>query len=79
MLMDLPQTQQMVNLLMNPSAVPANIQELCDRMRGMDAVVMVSPEYNFSIPPGLSNLLANIPPMICTWKPCAFVTYSISM
>ena len=75
--MEFPQTQQMMNTLFNPTGVPEHIKELSDRMRGVDGVVMVSPEYNWSIPPGLSNMLDNLDPNVCTWKPCAFVTYSI--
>jgi len=36
---------------------PPNVQALRDRIRRTDALVIATPEYNFSIPGGLKNLL----------------------
>ncbi|KAH3752707.1 quinone reductase-like [Dreissena polymorpha] len=73
----LTETQQSMNFMFNPGAVPDNIKALNDRIKALDALVLVCAEYNYSIPPGLSNLLDNIPFTTTLWKPVAFVNYSI--
>ncbi|XP_060589898.1 uncharacterized protein LOC132745078 isoform X2 [Ruditapes philippinarum] len=74
---DFPQTQQSLNFMFNPTAVPENIKELNDKMKEFDAFVIVCAEYNFSLPPPLANLFDNIPPASLVWKPCGFVNYAI--
>lgn len=39
------------------SAVPAPVSALSERIRKADAVLIVSPEYNYSIPGGLKNAI----------------------
>jgi chromate reductase, NAD(P)H dehydrogenase (quinone) len=41
----------------NASGVPADVTAWCDAIRAADAVVVVSPEYNWSIPGGLKNAI----------------------
>ncbi len=43
-----------------------------------DAYVLVSGEYNESIPPALTNMMDHFPPKAYAFKPCALVTYSVS-
>lgn len=43
--------------LHNASGVPADVTVWCDAIRAADAVVIVSPEYNWSIPGGLKNAI----------------------
>jgi chromate reductase len=43
--------------LHNSSGVPADVAAWCDAIRAADAVVVVSPEYNWSIPGGLKNAI----------------------
>ncbi|XP_052764349.1 quinone reductase-like [Mya arenaria] len=74
---DLPLTQQSLNFMYNPSSVPQNIKDLNDRFKALDALVFVCAEYNWSLPPALTNLMDNIPPTTVAWKPCGFVTYSM--
>lgn len=75
--MELPATQQSINFMYNPSAVPKNIQELNAKFAKLDALVIVCAEYNWSIPPPLTNMLDNIPPTTLVWKPVGYVTYSV--
>jgi len=42
-----------------------------------DAVVVVSAEYNHSIPPALSNLLDHFPGSSFAYKPSGIVCYSM--
>jgi chromate reductase, NAD(P)H dehydrogenase (quinone) len=37
--------------------IPAAVVTLADAMKAADGVVIVSPEYNFSVPPGLKNAI----------------------
>ncbi len=41
----------------NSAGVPADVNAWCDAIRAADAVVIVSPEYNWSIPGGLKNAI----------------------
>jgi len=41
----------------NASGVPADVTAWCDAIRSADAAVVVSPEYNWSIPGGLKNAI----------------------
>ncbi|KAL4217744.1 hypothetical protein ACF0H5_022484 [Mactra antiquata] len=71
-------TQQSVNFLYNPGAVPQNIVDYNEKLKTFDAFLFVCAEYNFSIPPGLTNMFDNFPPPTFMWKPCAMVNYSIN-
>lgn len=75
--MDLPATQQSMNFLFNPSAVPQNIKDFNEKVKGYEAFVFVCAEYNWSMPPALTNMFDNIPPVTTCWKPCGFVNYSM--
>jgi chromate reductase len=39
------------------SGVPADVNAWCDAIRAADGVIIVSPEYNWSIPGGLKNAI----------------------
>jgi chromate reductase len=41
----------------NASGVPADVNTWCDAIRAADGVIIVSPEYNWSIPGGLKNAI----------------------
>ncbi|GAA0625204.1 NAD(P)H-dependent oxidoreductase [Kribbella sandramycini] len=42
---------------LDTEAVPASARELRDRIRAADGVLISTPEYNYSIPGGLKNLI----------------------
>jgi NAD(P)H-dependent FMN reductase len=56
-------------------AAPAMLEQLASRYRAADAFVVVSGEYNHSIPPALSNLLDYFLEEYF-WRPSAIVCYS---
>lgn len=58
-----------------PGAAPANLEGLATLYRAADAFVIVSAEYNHSIPPALSNLLDYFLEEYF-WRPSAIVCYS---
>ncbi len=45
--------------------------------RNADGIVLVSAEYNATLPPALTNLLDHFPPASYRHKPCSLVTYSM--
>lgn len=58
-----------------PGTAPADMEWIARELRGADAFVVVSAEYNHSIPPALKNLLDHFL-QVTRWRPAAIVTYS---
>lgn len=58
-----------------PGAVPAVLERLAALIKPADAFIIVSGEYNHTIPPALSNLLDHFLEEYF-WKPSAIVCYS---
>jgi NAD(P)H-dependent FMN reductase len=58
-----------------PGQAPASLERLAERIRTADAYVIVSGEYNHSIPPALSNLLDHFLEEYF-WRPSGIVCYS---
>jgi len=58
-----------------PGAAPADLEQLATLYRAADAFVVVSGEYNHSVPPALSNLLDYFLEEYF-WRPSAIVCYS---
>ena len=54
---------------------PEILERLATRIRAADAFIIVSGEYNHSIPPALSNLLDHFLEEYF-WRPSAIVCYS---
>ena len=49
-----------------------------NKIKEADGYVIVSGEYNESIPPALTNMMDHFPPRAYAFKPCAIVSYSAS-
>jgi NAD(P)H-dependent FMN reductase len=58
-----------------PGEAPEPLASLADRIKNADAFIIVSGEYNHSIPPALSNLLDHFLEEYF-WRPSAIVCYS---
>ena len=58
-----------------PGQAPEVLERLAGRIRAADAFIIVSGEYNHSIPPALSNLLDHFLEEYF-WRPSAIVCYS---
>jgi len=59
----------------SPGSAPAVLEQLATLYRAADAFVIVTAEYNHSIPPALSNLLDHFLEEYF-WRPSAIVCYS---
>jgi NAD(P)H-dependent FMN reductase len=58
------------------SKAPAALSSLAAKIESADGFIMVSPEYNHSMSPALSNLLNHFGSSLFSYKPSAIVTYS---
>lgn len=58
-----------------PGEAPEPLETLAGQIKGTDGVIIVSGEYNHSIPPALSNLLDHFLEE-WFWKPSGIVCYS---
>ncbi|CAG5124056.1 unnamed protein product [Candidula unifasciata] len=61
------------------SQAPKWMVECEEKVKQADAFVVVSAEYNHSIPPALSNMLDHFPASIFGYKPSGIVTYSMGI
>lgn len=59
------------------SQIPPWMTEVLRKIKEADAYVVVSAEYNHSIPPALSNMLDHFPSSAFSYKPSGIVTYSL--
>lgn len=55
---------------------PAPMEEMARTIKEADAYVIVTAEYNHSVPPGLLSLLGHFGGSNYAYKPCGIVTYS---
>jgi len=60
----------------DPSELPPAARELQEAIRGADCYLIVSPEYNHSIPPALSSVMGHFGGSNYKCKPSGIVTYS---
>lgn len=59
------------------SSAPVWLVEADKKLQTADAVVVVSAEYNHSIPPALSNMMDHFPLSSYAFKPSGIVCYSL--
>jgi NAD(P)H-dependent FMN reductase len=55
---------------------PSGLNILAEKIASSDGFIMISPEYNHSMSPALSNLLNHFGSSLFSYKPSAIVTYS---
>eukprot|EP01128_Nolandella_sp_AFSM9_P005050 TRINITY_DN238_c0_g1_i2.p1 TRINITY_DN238_c0_g1~~TRINITY_DN238_c0_g1_i2.p1 ORF type:complete len:229 (-),score=67.85 TRINITY_DN238_c0_g1_i2:86-733(-) len=59
-----------------PGTAPEKLNKIAQLINDADAILVVTPEYNHSAPPALTNLFAHFPPTGYANKPSGIVTYS---
>jgi len=69
-------TRSMTQLQYEGIQAPDWLAAVNNKLKEADAVVVVSAEYNHSIPPALSNMLDHFPPASYAFKPSGIVCYS---
>ena len=62
----------------DPTQAPDWLKEANEKIKNTDGFLIISPEYNCTIPPTLSNMMDHFPPKSYHYKPTAIVTYSPS-
>ena len=66
------------HFFMKAGDAPPSMDAMRDTIKAADCFLIVSPEYNHSIPPALSGMMGNFGGSNYAYKPSAIVTYSPS-
>ena len=72
-----PMLKMPLHFYPDPSQAPSYLLEVNERIKAADAYVLVSAEYNYSIPPALSNMLDHFPMSSYAFKPTGIAVYSM--
>ncbi len=59
---DLPVLKQPLHFYRDPTKIPEILPKLNKKIQEADAYLIISAEYNRSIPPALTNILDHFPP-----------------
>jgi len=62
--------------MMKPDDIPPETKALADTIREADCYLIVSPEYNHSIPPALASVMGHFGGSLYKCKPSGIITYS---
>jgi len=73
----LPVLKQPLHFYRDPTKAPDILHKLNKKIQEADAYIIVSAEYNRTIPPALTNMMDHFPPGSYEFKPSAIVTYSM--
>jgi len=74
---DLPVLKQPLHFYQDQSKAPQNLRDLNEVVKAADAYIILTAEYNRSVPPALSNLMNHLPPPSFEYKPSALCGYSM--
>lgn len=74
--MDFPMINKTNAMYPDFTQAPKWHQDALQKIQAADGYVVVSPEYNNSIPPALSNMMDHFVNRTYIYKPCSIVTYS---
>lgn len=61
----------------NASDAPQWLHDINDSIKEADGIIVLSSEYNATIPPALTNMIDHFPPSSFRHKPAGVVTYSM--
>merc|ERR1719238_1421738 len=76
MKLDVPLLKQPLHFMPDQSVAPAWMTQTLTKIKEASGFVIVSAEYNCTIPPALTNLLDHFPLSAYRHKPVSIVTYS---
>ena len=74
--MDLPVLRQSMMFVKDWTTLPETMVKANETLVNSDTIVVISPEYNHSIPPALSNLIDHFPISSYKYKVSGIVCYS---
>jgi len=77
MTIDAPLLKQPLHFMPDQSAAPSWMTDTLAKLKESAGFVIVSAEYNCTIPPALTNLLDHFPLSAYRHKPASIVTYSM--
>ena len=60
----------------DPSQAPEWLRKADSEIKAADGFLIVTPEYNSTLPPALSNMLDHFSPQSYAYRPVAFASYS---
>ncbi|KAG4070365.1 hypothetical protein HA402_006507 [Bradysia odoriphaga] len=60
----------------NPADAPQWLRDTNELIKEADGFVLLSPEYNYTLSPALTNMIDHFPPRSFRHKPTGIVTYS---
>ncbi|XP_066914003.1 uncharacterized protein [Clytia hemisphaerica] len=75
---DLPVLKLPLHFHRDPSQAPENLKQLNEIVMSADGYIIVTAEYNRSLPPALTNLMDHLPPTSFEFKSSGVVSYSMS-
>jgi NAD(P)H-dependent FMN reductase len=61
-----------------PGEAPAAMQDMAQKIKEADCYLVVTPEYNHSIPPAISGMMGHFGGSYYAYKPSGMITYSVS-
>jgi len=69
--------KQPLHFYSDQSKAPASLRNLNAKAAGADAYIILTAEYNRTLPPALTNLIDHLPPTSFEYKPSGLVGYSM--
>ena len=69
--------KQPLHFYPDQSAAPQWLRDAHDKILAADGFLVISAEYNCTIPPALTNMMDHFSPASYANKPCAIATYSV--
>lgn len=74
--LDLPLMKKALHFYQDRSQAPKVLLDCEAKLKEADAFIVVTAEYNHSIPPALSNMMDHFPGSIYSYKPSGIICYS---
>jgi NAD(P)H-dependent FMN reductase len=75
--MDVPMLKQPLHFMKDQSSAPKWMTDTNEAIKNADAILVISSEYNCSIPPALTNVMDYFPPASYRHKPAGIICYSM--
>jgi len=74
---ELPLLKQPIYFYPDPKQAPEILHKLNEKVLNADAIIVVTAEYNRTLPPALTNLMDYLPPKSYSYRVSGIVSYSM--